>query len=252
MKEGWLKNGLVGLALCVSPVWAGQVQTYVLVEHPNVQAPKKLVDTFKVQYQQDEFTDKVTQAQIIYAPKDYRTQAAYFMRCGPYLSSFTVNYVENAQNLKEEGALPNQAGKFEKFGFVYNDNQDLTARVGDDSVETEVYVGGQTRYLNKHFKVDFPQMKDMLGMTFFLEFVTQDTPVETTRATSQEAAHFMELFKRALKKGEKVQFDLEAENGHQRHFSLDAGRMAKFIPPEVLDFCFFDRKLKVEKSFFGF
>jgi len=232
------------LSLVFSSIaWAGE---YLLVEHPNAKDPKLLMDSFKVHYKQDDFTDKVSHAQIIYAPKDYRHQAGFFMRCGPYLSSFKVIYVEEADKLKEDGELVNLAKKFEKFGFIYNDNQDLTVRAGDNEVEAEVYVGGQTRYLSKHFKVSFPQTPGLLGMTFFFEFVNQNTPVSTSRETKEEAAEFMALLKQALKKGQTVSFDLEAENGHQRHFLLDAGRMAKFIPPEVLDFCFFERKLKVE------
>lgn len=235
-------GAMIALSLGLSfPTLSGE---YVEIEHPNPQNPKRLQDSFKVHYKQDDFTDKVTNAEIIFAPADFKHQAGFFMRCGPYQSSFKVLYVDVVQNLQEDGELTNEAKKFDKFGFIYNAEQRLTVRVGDDEESFDVYVGGQTRHLTKHFKVNFPQEKGMLGMSFYLSFISSNTPVDTSRATSDEAAEFFEMLKKALKTGQPIAFELEAENGHKRHFVLDAERMSKAVPPEVLDFCFFERQLK--------
>lgn len=203
-----------------------------------------LKDTWVVEYEADDFSDEVERATLLFIPQDFSQQAAFLIRCQPFYTNFKVEYVEQKNNLLEDGELPNQSAKFAKHGFIYDTEQELTVKTTDRKEEYDVNIGGQTNYLSKSFKTVEKIKSNQLGMSFFFSFVDQSMPSFRAAKTKSEAKEFFSQLNRALQQQENIAFSLENNEGWQRNFELDSQRMQKFVPTEVMEFCLTKRKIK--------
>lgn len=214
-----------------------------IIENP-ANNSQLLNDTWVVEYEADDFTDKVEKATITFIPKDFTQQAAFIMRCKPFYTNFKLEYVDNTKNLLEDGELPNASSNFAKHGFIYDSEQQLTVNVDGDKERYNVSVGGQKNYLSKSFKTKQKIQPEQLGMSFFYMFVAQEMPSFRTDNTTDDALDFNTQLKQAFKQQKNIKFTLKSENGWQRKFHLDTTRMLNTIPLEVLKFCVTKRALK--------
>ena len=212
------------------------------VENP---AGSFLKDTWVVDYKIDDFTDTVKSATILYIPKDYRTEKVFFMRCSDFFSNFSVQYLDEETFLKEsDGTLPNASSQFIKHGYVYDDKQKLTVKSGLDSVSFDISVGGQNKALSKLFKTDIEKHPGLLGMSFHTSFTYKEMPSFKADTNSSDIKDFFNLLKPALGGQTPLDFELESDEGHKHTFSLDVKRMNKFVPKQVMDYCFTGRTLR--------
>lgn len=214
-----------------------------VIENP-AQNNQLLNDTWVVEYEADDFTDEVEKASVLFIPKDFTKEAAFVMRCKSFYTNFKIEYVENKNNLLEDGELPNASSSFAKHGFVYDTEQELSVSVGGNKESYDISVGGQKNYLSKSFKTKQKIQSDELGMSLFFTFVAKEMPSFRADSTTDEALDFNAQLKKAINSHQPMQFTVESDNGWQREFNLDTARMLKTVPNEVIDFCVTGRKLK--------
>lgn len=227
-------------ALYFSPSHAGD---YRLVEPP-APAGQLLKDSFVVEYSANDFSDKIDEAKILFIPADYRTQAAFFMRCRPYYTNFSVQYLEQADALKDSsGELENDAEKYAKHGYIYNTDHDLKLTSHAHSENIEVDVGGQNKHLTQLFKTDIPHTPGLLGMSFHFTFNYTEMPDFRSAGNSRDTRATFKLLTQALQQHTPVRFELDGRNAPDRVFELNTQRMTQFVPPEVLEFCLTRRQL---------
>lgn len=214
-----------------------------LIENPSTGLLK---DSFVVSYVYDDFTDKVEDADILFIPADYRTQAAFFWRCRPFFTNFSVEFLEHEDNLKErDGSFKNSSPKYAKHGYIYDTKHDLKIKTDGDSERMEVSVGGQNAHLTKHFKTDIQNPAGLLGMTYHFTFNYIEMPAFRKVGTTSEAQDAFALLNRAVKQQTPLVFELEGRNNAQdRTFTLDTQRMQNAVPQNVIDYCFGQRKLR--------
>ena len=232
-----LLTGLLTLSFNAS---AGEEK---LIENPN---KNLLKDTFVVSYVYDDFTDKVEDADVLFIPADYQNQAAFFMRCRPFFTNFSVEFLEQENNLKErDGSFKNSSPKYSKHGYIYDTKHDLKIKTDGDSERMEISVGGQNNHLSKHFKTDIPKSSGLLGMSFHFTFNYTEMPSFRKVGNTSESKDAYSLLNRALKQSTPLIFELEGRNKQQdRTFTLDTQRLQRFVPESVIEFCFSDRQLR--------
>ncbi|WP_178861674.1 hypothetical protein [Thiomicrorhabdus cannonii] len=235
-----LALSLTALGLWQTPLYAGD---YQIIEHP---APpgQLLKDSFVVTYSANDFSEKLDEAKVIFIPADFRTQAAFFMRCRPYYTNFSVQYLEQADALKDrDGELANDAEKYAKHGYIYNTEHQLTVSTPDDSERIDVHVGGQNKHLTQLFKTDIAQTAGLLGMSFHFTFNYKEMPDFRVASNDSDTRAVFKLLNNALQKQTPLRFDLDGRNAPDRTFELNAQRMLQIVPPEVLEFCLTRRQL---------
>ncbi|MEA3405353.1 MAG: hypothetical protein U9R28_06395 [Pseudomonadota bacterium] len=230
--------GLISLSLLCSQAWAGDEK---LIENPS---NGLLKDSFVVSYTVDDFSDEVEDANILYIPKGYRQQAAFFFRCRPFFTNFSVQFLEQENNLKDDdGELANASKKFAKHGYIYDTKHDLEIITEGDSESMDISVGGQNIHLSKLFKTDIEKSSGLLGMSFHFTFNYIEMPKFRKASNSSEAEDAFELLNRAFKQQSPLVFELDGRNAEDRTFTLDIPRMQNFVPEEVIDFCISKRQL---------
>ncbi|WEJ63464.1 hypothetical protein [Thiomicrorhabdus lithotrophica] len=214
-----------------------------LIENP----PKEsefISDSWVVKYQANDFTDEITNATVLYIPKNYGEQAAIQLRCKPFFTNFSLQYTEQEKNLLDDGELPNASAKFAKHGYIYDDKQSLKVTIEDDYENYDVSVGGQNKHLTNLFKTENKIQPGLLGMSFFYSFTFQEMPSFRPGKTPDDARDFFEQINQAVKNGQTVKFTLESNQDLVRKFEWNTQRMNAFVPQEVMDFCLTNRKLK--------
>ncbi|MBF6057883.1 MULTISPECIES: hypothetical protein [Thiomicrorhabdus] len=237
-----LKTSLFALGLCIT----GPVSASDYSENER-SFQDKPVDTWMLQYEADDFSDEVTRAQIIFAPKNFAEQQSYFFRCLNYSTNFSVQFLEEQKYLENsDGSLTNRSKKFAKGGFIYHDEQRLKVSVDGDSENYDIAVGGQTRNLTPLFKADVPNTPDLLSMSFHFEFYFKDMPSFTSKNSDDNSRRFFKQLKQALKTGKPLEFELFSPNSRVHKFSFDSERLKSFAPENVLEFCVIDRELRDE------
>jgi len=213
-----------------------------LIENPSSGVLK---DTFVVSYVYDDFSDKVKDANILFIPADYTTQAAFFMRCRPFFTNFSIEFLEQEANLKDsDGTLENDSPKFAKHGYIYDTEHDLKIKTKGDYENMDISVGGQNAHLTKHFKTDIQKSAGLLGMSFHFTFNYTEMPAFRTVGNTSESKDAHSLLKRALGQQSPLIFELDGRNAPDRTFTLNTQRLNAFAPPEVIDFCISKRQLR--------
>lgn len=216
---------------------------YHEVEHPN--ANGLLKNTWVLNYQADDFSDKIQQATVLYIPEDYRHQNAFFMRCNDYFTNFSVQYLDHEAHLKSpDGTLQNDSPSFAKHGYVYNEKQTLRVKSAHDSETFSVAVGGQNNHLTKLFKTDIQKQPGLLGMSFYYSFTYKEMPSFRAESNSSQTQDFFKLLKSALQNNHNLQFELENKFDHRQDFLLDVERLNRFMPQEVMEYCVTARELR--------
>lgn len=217
-------------------------------EETLIENPSKglLKDTFKVFYVYDDFSDKVKDADILYIPADYTKQAAFFIRCRPFFTNFSVEFLEQANNLKEsDGRFENDSPEYTKHGYIYDTEHDLKVKTDGDYENMDISVGGQTNHLSKHFKTDIQKSAGLLGMSFHFTFNYVEMPAFRKVGNTSESKDAFALLNQAVKQQSPLVFELEGRNqAADRTFTLDTQRMQTAIPQSVIDFCFGQRQLR--------
>ncbi len=212
-----------------------------LIENP---AQGLLKDSFVVDYRVDDFSDEVKEANILFIPEDYRTQAAFFLRCRPFFTNFSVQFLEQENNLKDaDGDLANDSKKFAKHGYIYDTEHDLELFTDKRSESIEVAVGGQNRHLSKLFTTDIEKLPGLLGMSFHFSFNYIEMPSFRAVSNSSDTEEAFALINHALQHNSPLSFEVEGHHGPDRRFRLDIPRMQQFVPIEVIDFCIRKRQL---------
>lgn len=214
-----------------------------LVENP-VKTGELLKDSWVVNYEINDFDEKVRNATVLYIPQDFGQQAAFMLRCKEFFSNFTLQYTEQQKNLMNDGELPNASSKFAKHGYIYDDEQQMTVTVDGDSESYDISVGGQNKHLTKLFKTDSEQTAGLLGMSLFHNFTFKEMPSFRSETTNDAAAEFFEQANKAINNRQTIKIELQTENDWQRQFEWDTKRMTDFVPAEVVEFCLTKRKLK--------
>ncbi|GKT11217.1 MAG: hypothetical protein ISEC1_P0180 [Thiomicrorhabdus sp.] len=226
------------------------LQTYAasrhLIEHIGSGANDGLLkDTWVIKYQEDDFSEKVSNASLIYIPADYTKQKAFFMRCKDYFANFSVQYIDHDKFLKEaNGKLPNASPSFAKHGYIYDDKQFLKTSTEDDFASGDISVGGQNRQLSKLFRTDIKKQPDMLAMSFHYSFTYREMPSFKAEKNSSDTINFFKVFQSALANNHNIHFELESDLGHIHKFTLDVVRLNQFVPKAVMQYCFTGRELR--------
>lgn len=216
-------------------------------EYKEIEKPANnsdLKDTWLVEYEADDFTDKIEHAKILFIPNNMQDGAAFFFRCQPYYTNFSMQYSEAKQNLLENGSLPNASSKFAKHGYIYDTKQDLTVEINGDDETYEISVGGQNNHITKLFKTTEKLQTDQLGMSLFFTFNFTEMPSFRKANSTDEAKDFFSQLNSAIKEKQTIQFSLKNSSGWQREFTLDTHRMLATTPPEVLEFCITNRTIQ--------
>lgn len=214
-----------------------------LIENPSKDSDF-IQDSWVVNYQANDFTDKITEAKVLYIPANYGEQAAIQLRCKPFFTNFSLQYTEKSQNLMDDGELTNDSAKFAKHGYIYDDKQTLKVTVNNDSQNYQVSVGGQKNHPTNLFKTAQKIQPGELGMSFFYSFTFQEMPEFRPGGTPDDARDFFKQINQAVKNRDNIEFTLKTNQGWQRQFSWNTQRMMEFVPVEVMDFCLTNRKLK--------
>jgi len=220
-------------------------------EYQNIENPKNgiknglLKDTWVLKYQEDDFSEKVSNASLIYIPNNYKTEKVFFMRCKDYFANFSVQYIDDQNSLKVAGrALPNNSPSFAKHGYIYDEKQSLTVSSSHDYDNFRVSVGGQNKTLTKLFKTDIVKEPNMLGMSFHYSFSYQEMPSFKAGKNSSATQNFFNILQPALANNDNITFELESDLGHKHNFALDIKRLNKFVPKHVMQYCFTGRELR--------
>lgn len=231
--------GLI-ISLSLSPCYA---QKEELIENPSKSSPY-ITDSWIVKYQANDFSEKITEATVLYIPQNYGKQAAFFMRCKPFFTNFSLQYTELEKNLMNGNELPNASDKFAKHGYVYDDKQRMKVQAGGDSNSYKLSVGGQKNHLTNLFKTEQKIQPGELGMSLFYSFTFKEMPSFRPESTPDDAADFFKQLNQAIQQKQDITFTLESNQDHTRQFQLNTQRMVDFVPEEVMDFCITNRQLK--------
>lgn len=237
--------------LMALPVWA-QLENYHLIEDKStykyepVQLDKRphLINSYHLKYSQDDYSEEISRVNLFFSPKDYTTQMGMRMACTPYEASFEVLFMEPKKNLMEDGELPNALKMYEEKGFIYNDEVEVEVTVGDESESLDLELGGHNRYISPAFKTNVKKTKDNMGMTIHFIFVSKGAPSFSVRETNDESEEFFELLNHAVKTGQDMVFEMEADNDYERKMVWQTQRMLDFVPEEVIEFCITKRQLR--------
>ena len=234
---------IASLSLLTSVSFAGD---YHQIENPkNLSADGIYKDTWILKYAQDDFSDEISNATLLFIPQDYRTEKAYLLRCKDFFANFSVKYIDHEKSLKKPGkALPNASKSFAKHGYVYDTKQSLKVTTDDETESYKVSVGGQNRAISKLFKTDIEKEPGMLGMSFHFSFTYREMPAFKADKNSTATRHFYKQLTTALNSDQNLHFKLENDLDHQHKFTLDIQRLNKFVPPEVMQYCFTKRELR--------
>ena len=204
-----------------------------------------LKDTFAVSYVYDDFSEEIQDANVLFIPADYRSEAAFFMRCRPYFTNFSVEFLEQQTNLaNRDGRLENDSPDYAKHGYVYDTKHNLKMTTDHQSKKMAIAVGGQNNHLNRHFESDIEKTPGLLGMSFHVTFNYTEMPAFRPVGNSASAKDVHRLLKRALQRQTPLIFELDGRNAPDRTFTLDTKRMQTFVPPQVIDFCVSNRQLR--------
>ncbi|MDX1353264.1 MAG: hypothetical protein R3254_09640 [Thiomicrorhabdus sp.] len=214
-----------------------------LIENPPKSGPF-ITDSWVVNYKANDFSEKISEATVLYIPKNFGQEAAFFMRCKPFFTNFSMQYTELEKNLSVDGKLPNASDKFAKHGYVYDDKQKLKVQVGDKSQNYTLSVGGQKNHLSNLFKTQQKIQAGELGMSWFYSFTFKEMPSFRPESTPDDAADFFKQLNHAIKQKQDIQFSLESDQNHKRQFQLNTQRMLDFVPENVMEFCITNRQLK--------
>ncbi|QCU89959.1 hypothetical protein [Thiomicrorhabdus sediminis] len=212
-----------------------------LIENP---AHKPLKNTWVVNYEGDDFSEKLDTAKVLFIPADFSQEAAFFLRCNPFFTNFSIQYTEQQKNLMEDGELPNASSKYAKHGYIYDSKQTLKVKSESSSESYRLSIGGQTNHLSKLFKTELKQSEGLLGMSGFFSFTFEEMPSFRQATTNDEARDFFEQLNEAIANQENLDITLISDNGHKRQFNLDTQRMLKAVPQNVMEFCLTKRKIK--------
>ena len=215
----------------------------LLIENPPKES-QYISDSWVVKYQANDFTDEISNATVLYIPKNYGKEAAIQLRCKPFFTNFSLQYTEQEKNLLDDGKLPNASAKFAKHGYIYDDKQSLKVTVKDNYENYNVSVGGQNKHLTNLFKTEKKIQPGLLGMSFFYSFTFKEMPSFRPGETPDDAKDFFKQINQAVKNGQTVKFTLESKQDLVRKFEWNTQRMNDFVPQEVMDFCLTNRKLK--------
>ena len=230
------------VSTCLSFTTLTHAGKYKEIERPTNNS--ELKDTWVVEYEADDFTDKIEHAKLLYIPNNMQDGAAFFFRCQPYYTNFSIQYSEAKQNLLEDGTLPNASSKFAKHGYIYDTKQDLTVEIEGDDETYDISVGGQNNHITKLFKTTEKLQADQLGMSLFFTFNFTEMPSFRKANSTDEAVDFFSQLNNAIKEKQTIQFSLKNSSGWQREFSLDTHRMLASTPSDVLDFCMTNRTIQ--------
>lgn len=236
-----LKSVYIGLIASLF-VASSQAAKEEIIENPLNNG--YLSDTWVVKYQENDFSEKITDATLLYVPKNFAEEAAFLVRCNPFFTNFSMQYVESQKNLMQNGELNNDSDKFAKHGYIYDEKQRLSVEIGGDSQSYTLSVGGQKNHLTQLFKTQQSIQPGQLGMSWFYSFTFKEMPSFRPGTTPDDAKDFFKQINYAINRKIPIDFTLKTNQGHQRLFSLDTQRMAEFVPPEVMDFCLTNRQLK--------
>lgn len=221
-----------------------QAGDYREIEHPPSGSGKLIKDSYVVEYSADDFTDKIEEAKVLFIPQDFRNQAAFFLRCRPYYTNFSVQFLEQEEALKNsDGSLTNDSAKFTEHGYIYNTKHDLKLTAGDNSKTIEADVGGQNNHLTKLFKTDVEKTPGLLGMSFYFTFNYTEMPDFRSVSNTSEASTAFNTLTQAIKNGETLTLQLDGRRAPDRTFALDTQRMRDAVPQQVLEFCLLNRHL---------
>jgi hypothetical protein len=235
-----LALSLTALCLWQNPLYAGD---YQIIEQP-APSGQLLKDSFVINYSADDFSEKLDEAKVIFIPADFRTQAAFFLRCRPYYTNLSVQFLEQADALKDgDGELANDAEKYAKHGYIYNAEHKLKVSTPQDNERLEVHVGGQNKHLTQLFKTDVPQTPGLLGMSFHFTFNYKEMPDFRVASNDSDTRAVFKLLNNALQTQTPLRFELDGRNAPDRTFELNTQRMVQIVPPEVLEFCLTRRQL---------
>lgn len=217
---------------------------YREIEHPPSGTSKLIKDSYVVEYSADDFTDKIEEAKVLFIPQDFRSQAAFFLRCRPYYTNFSVQFLEQEDALKNrDGSLTNESAKFAKHGYVYNTKHDLKLISSGNSATIDADVGGQTNHLTQLFKTDVEKTSGLLGMSFHFTFNYTEMPDFRSASNTSAAITTFNILTQAIQSGETLTLQLDGRQAPDRTFILDTQRMRSAVPQEVLEFCLLNRQL---------
>ncbi|CAN8141060.1 conserved exported hypothetical protein [uncultured Thiomicrorhabdus sp.] len=202
-------------------------------------------DSWHLEYEYDDFSDKIHSAKLIYAPQNYGPEKAFLLRCQPYYTNFSVAFLAPQKDIMENGEFHNNAERFEKHGFLYSEERNIKFKVNGEKYSDDVEVGGQVRGISQWIgaaKKDLPN--DSLQLNLFSTLVYNDIPSFLGKQNTDLSEKLYTALKTALQQETVIQFTLEMPNGIDHKFSLDGKRLKSFAPPEVLDFCLLKRTLR--------
>lgn len=202
-------------------------------------------DSWHLEYEYEDFSDKITSAKLVYAPGNYGPEKAFLIRCQPYYTNFSVAFIAPEKDIKEDGEYHNNADKFAEHGFVYSQERDITFKVNADSYDEEVEVGGHNRGISKWIRAASDNLPaDSLQMNLFSTLVFSDIPSFLGKQNNDLSENLYAALKSAINNESSVQFKLKMPNDKIHEFSLDGKRLKAFAPQEVLDFCLLKRRLR--------
>lgn len=202
-------------------------------------------DSWHLDYEYDDFSDKVKMAKLVYAPLNYGPEKAILLRCQPYYTNISVAFIEPKNAIMENGEFHNNAQKFAKHGFVYSEERDIKFSVNGKNYSEEVEVGGQIRGISKWIRATQTELADdSLQMNLFSTLVFSEIPSFLSKQNNDLSESLYVALKTAINNESSVQFTLEMPNDKNHTFALDGKRLKAFAPPEVLDFCLLQRKLR--------
>lgn len=225
--------------LSIGPVSAAEEELTENANWPN--------GSWQLEYEYDDFSEKIHHAKLTYAPQDFASQKAFLIRCQPFYTNFSTSFLEEKNNLMENGKLHNDSSKYAKHGFIYDQKQDLKVEVAGRSFSEEVSVGGQIRALSNWFPLadSFKAAnKDKVSVSWHTSMVFKEIPSFTSTKNTDLSRKLFKAFKAAIENSTPMHFQLDMPNGIQQKYSLDVQRLKKFAPPEVLDFCLLNRTLR--------
>ncbi|MBN2646527.1 MAG: hypothetical protein JXR44_01935 [Thiotrichales bacterium] len=235
----WSMLSLFGVMLLSTPVQASKNQ---LIEHRD--GPQ---DAWHLNYEADDFSDQILSAQLVYAPKNYRTQKAFMLRCDPYYTNFNVAFIAPQSDLMESGKLHNDSKKFAQHGYIYDQKRRLNLKLGQTQTSYSVSVGGQIKQPPNWLPLpaDFQKMhKDQVNLSWHSSMIFTEIPHFTSSYNNALSKELFQRFNQALVSKQPLEFTLNMPNNQTHHFELDAARLAAFAPKAVLDFCLQKRQLR--------
>ncbi|BBP46250.1 hypothetical protein THMIRHAS_16230 [Thiosulfatimonas sediminis] len=201
-------------------------------------------NAWQVDYEYDDFSEQVTHAQLIFIPENYGAQKAFFLRCQPYYTNFSVAFIEPRTAIMEDGKLHNNAPKFNQHGFVYSQERPIRFNVAGKKFHEDVDVGGQNRGISEWLKpTQLSLANNQLQMSFFASFAYDNMPSFARNTSNDFSRSLFTALKTALLKEQNVEFELQLPNENTARFELNGKRLKDFAPQAVLDFCLLKRQL---------